>query len=349
METMETVCLMHFVMSLTWNASEIRKAARLWAERQDTRNPFAHILISPLFAEPSIIKAVHELKERWNSTIYFDSGGYYVQQKRISYPTLRTRLYEYYCNPENQWADYYVLPDHVPTSTDSEQEVQSKVNETCTVARQFFQQLPSSLQARALPVIQGHTAQQIYTCVETYAQLGTPQVGFGSFGTSGATNSINMMTDTAYQMLSHVRDLAAYHRLGVHLFGVGTPPLLYFFHQMGIASFDSMSWVRAAGFGNAFLPFMKGFMVSQTAQAMFRSSLDRDTFERLKLVTNHRCPFCEDFLELSSNRWCRIMHNLACILDTMDFIQSWSQRRILETIQEVSPRYLRYYREWAAA
>jgi hypothetical protein len=206
METVETIHTMHFVMSLTWSASEIRKAAQLWEEKGDDRNPFAHILVSPLFAGPSIIKEIRELKERWNSQIYFDSGGYYVQQGRISYPALRERLYEYYMKPENQWADYYVLPDHVPTSTDSEQEVQSKVYETCTVATQFFHQLPSALQERALPVIQGHTAQQIYTCVETYARLSTPQVGFGSFGTSGATNSINMMTNTSYQMLTHVRN-----------------------------------------------------------------------------------------------------------------------------------------------
>jgi queuine/archaeosine tRNA-ribosyltransferase len=335
-------------MSLTWSASEIRKAVRLWEEQNDARNPFAHILVSPLFADPSTIKAVYEMKERLNSKIYFDSGGYYVQQGRISYPTLRDRLYEYYMKPDNQWADYYVLPDHVPTSTDSDQVVQNKVNETCTVARQFFQQIPSSLQERALPVIQGHTAQQIYTCVDTYTRLGTPQVGFGSFGTSGATNGINMMTDVSYQMLSHVRDLARERNLSIHLFGVGTPPLLYFFQKMGIASFDNMAWVRSAGFGNAFLPFMKGFMVSQTPQAMMRSSLDREAFERLKLITDHRCPFCENFFELSSNRWHRIMHNLVCILDTLEFIQSWSQKRILETIQEVSPRYLRYYREWIA-
>nr|MDQ2996160.1 hypothetical protein [Chloroflexota bacterium] len=284
---------------------------------------------------------------RWNSTVYFDSGGYYVQQGRISYPLLCERLRNYYNNPANQWADYYVLPDHVPTSTDSEKEVERKVAETCTVAQQFFHQIPTTLQERALPVIQGRTTHQILACVETFIRLGTRHVGFGSFGTSGANNSINTVTTNAYQMLSHVRDLTALHQLRVHLFGVGTPPILYLFQKMGFASFDSMAWARAGGYGNAFLPFMKGFMVSQTAAAMFRSSLDYDTFERYKIITGHQCPFCDDFVALTNNRFYRILHNLACILDTVDFIQTWHTERILEAIESVSPRYLHYYKEWA--
>jgi hypothetical protein len=337
---------MHFVASLTWNASEIRRTVQLWEAGGDPRNPFAHVLVSPLFADPSTLRAVREVQQRWNSTIYFDSGGYYVQQGRISYPDLCDRLRAYYQQPDNQWASYYVLPDNVPTSTDSKKAVDQKVAETCTVAQQFFYSMPTRLQEHALPVIQGHTAQQVYQCVDTYSQIGTPLVGFGSFGTSGATKSINTVNDTSYQMLAHVRDLTAHYGMRVHLFGIGTPPILYFFDQMGFDSFDSMSWARAAGFGNAFLPFMKGFMVSQTAQAMFRSSLDREDFERLKLITGHQCPFCEDFVQLSTNRFYRIVHNLACILDTIDFMQTWSRDRILDTIQSVSPRYMRYYREW---
>ncbi|MFW5709445.1 MAG: hypothetical protein ACOCX5_04415 [Chloroflexota bacterium] len=337
---------MDFVASLTWNASEIRQVSRLWEDSGDPRNPFAHVLVSPLFANPSTLRAVREIQQRWNSTIYFDSGGYYVQQGRIGYAELCDRLREYYQQPDNQWASYYVLPDNVPTSTDSTTDVDQKVAETRTVAKQFFYSMPTTLQEQAMPVIQGHTAQQIYQCVDTYSQLGTRLVGFGSFGTSGSTNSINTVNDTSYQMLKHVRDLTAHHGMRVHLFGIGTPPILYFFQQMGFDSFDSMSWARAAGFGNAFLPFMKGFMVSQTSQAMFRSSLDREDFERLKLITEHQCPFCDDFIKLSNNRFYRIVHNLACMLDTLDLMQTWNKERIFETIQMVSPRYMRYYREW---
>lgn len=340
---------MQFVISLTWNASAIRRISNLWTEHGDQRNPFEHILVSPLFAQPSTLRAVRELQERWGSEVYFDSGGYYVQQGRISYPLLCEQLRDYYDDPANQWADYYVLPDHVPTSTDSEKDVERKVVETCTVAQQFFHQMPTSLQERAMPVIQGHTPQHILSCVETFSELGIHRVGFGSFGTSGASNSINTVTTNAHQMLAHVRDLAALHHLRVHLFGVGTPPILYLFQRMGFASFDSMAWARAGGFGNAFLPFMKGFMVSQTAAAMFRSSLDRETFERFKVITGHQCAFCDDFVTLTSNRFHRILHNLTCVLDTVDFIQTWSLQNILEAIEAVSPRYLRYYKEWASA
>jgi len=339
---------MQFVVSLTWNAAEIRRASRLWIEHGDPRNPFAHILVSPLFADQSTLQAVRELQDQWGSTVYFDSGGFYVQQGRISYPLLCDRLYDYYLEPANRWADYYVLPDHVPTSVDSERDVERKVVETCAVARQFWNQMPPSIQSRALPVIQGHTAQQVRMCVDTFQELGVSHVGFGSFGTSGANNSINSVTDNAYQMLTYVRDLAAHHELQVHLFGVGTPPILYLFQRMGFASFDSMAWARAGAFGNAFLPFMQGFMVSQTAAAMTRSSLDRDTFERYKVITEHSCPFCEDFVTLSTSRFHRILHNLACIMDTVEFIETWSARHIFDVIESVSPRYLRFYRSWEA-
>jgi len=338
---------MRVVISLTWNASEMRRTSDLWSEYGDHRNPFEHILVSPLFADPSVLRTIRELQEQWGSKIYFDSGGYYVQQGRMAYPVLCERLRDYYRDPANQWADYYVLPDHVPTSTDSEKDVERKVAETCTVARQFFHDMPSTIKERALPVIQGHMPRHILTCIETFSQLGIQHVGFGSFGTSGATNSINTLTRNAFHMLTHVRDLAAHHHLRVHLFGVGTPPILYLFHRMGFASFDSMAWARAGGYGNAFLPFMQGFMVSQTAAAMFRSSLDSAAFERFKVITSHQCAFCHDFVALTSNRFNRILHNLTCVLDTVDFIQTWSTQRILEAIEAVSPRYLRYYREWA--
>lgn len=337
---------MKFVMSLTCDASAIRRTSRMWRESGDKRNPFERVLVSPLFADVSNLKAVQELREEWGSEVYFDSGGYYVQQGRMAYPELCDQLRAYYANPNNHWADYYVLPDHVPTSADSPLEVARKVAETCTVASQFYNQMPSELQRKALPVIQGHTSQHISACVETFSKLGVGQVGFGSFGTSGASNSINTVTDNAHRMLTYVRELTKQHRFQVHLFGVGTPPILYLFKRMGFYSFDSMAWARAGGYGNAFLPFMKGFMVSQTAAAMFRSSLDRETFERYRVITGHQCQFCEDFFVLSNNRQYRMMHNLACILDTVEFLQTWSAQQILEAIGLVSPRYLRYYKEW---
>ena len=58
----------------------------------------------------------------------FDSGGYQVQMGKISYGELCKRLREIY--ERETWADFYVLPDNVPTSQDADFEVEQKVKET---------------------------------------------------------------------------------------------------------------------------------------------------------------------------------------------------------------------------
>jgi len=67
------------------------------------------------------------------------------------------------------------------------------VQATITVARLFHAEMPSHLRPRAMPVVQGHTRRQIQACIETYMELGTQVVGFGSFGTTGASSDINIV------------------------------------------------------------------------------------------------------------------------------------------------------------
>jgi hypothetical protein len=124
---------------------------------------------------------------------------------------------------------------------------------------------------------------------------------------------------------------------------VSTPPILYLFHRLGIASFDSMAWMKAAGYGNVFLPLMRGYLA--TYRVIERSHTFLDHFERLKELTHHRCAFCEDFSALMTNRMYRIMHNLTSVLDTVDIVRSGdlSHEDIVRIISLTSPTYLRYY------
>ncbi len=333
---------MQFIASLTMNAGDLRQAIKLWDESGDPRNPFAHVLVSPLFARPSTLRIIREeLKERRGSQICFDSGGYFVQQGRITYEDLYGRLMNYY--QQNQWADWYVLPDWVPTSQDDPQSVEHKVRATITVGRLFHNEMPDDLKLRALPVVQGHTQAQVVACVDAYAEFANGRIGFGSFGTSGSTNGVNTVTNQSVVALRSLVNLAAARGLDVHLFGVSTPPILYLFHRLGIASFDSMAWMKAAGYGNVFLPLVRGYMA--TYRVVERTHTFRDQFERLKELTGHRCAFCEDFSELMTNRMYRIMHNLTSVLDTIDLVGSgeYSHEDILRIIGLASPTYLRYY------
>lgn len=344
---------MKFVLSATDNVGTIRNVMRLWDESGDQRNPFAQVLISPLFTAPGTFNLVRdELKGRRGSTIYFDSGGYYVQQGRIDYETLYYRLRK--CYQEQTWADWYVLPDHVPTSRDTPEIVTSKVNDTITAARMFADEMSPSIRDKILPVVQGHTEQQIFECVDTYIQLGAPYIGFGSFGTSGATNQMNTVTDQALRMLKLLSALGQEKGFNLHLFGVSTPPILYVFDRLGIYSFDSMAWIKAAGYGNVFLPLVRGYMV--TYRVYRRTHTYQEHFEYLKDLTGHTCPFCEDFSLLTCSKIHRVMHNLVCVMDTLDILSTgkngtgdatryFSQDSILQVVREGSPTYLRYYNQ----
>ena len=334
---------MKFVASLTMNASDLRQAIRLWDTSGDPRDPFADVLVSPLFTRPSTLRIIREeLKEKRGSRVYFDSGGYYVQQGRLEYRELYGLLIDYY--GKHRWADRYVLPDWVPTSQDSPQVVEHKVRATYTVSKLFYNELPDELKDKVLPVVQGHTKSQMMACMEAYSQFATGLIGFGSFGTSGGSNGVNTVTGRSVEMIRHLIELAQKEGNGIHLFGVSTPPILYLFQQLGITSFDSMAWMKAAGFGNVFLPFMRGYMATYRTQD--RTHTYREHFEYLKTLTGHECPFCEEFSALTSNRMCRIMHNLASILDTLDLLKkkSLSHQEIIKIIELGSPSYLRYYK-----
>ena len=86
-----------------------------------------------------------------------------MQQGRVAYKELYGLLMDFY--RQNRWADWYVLPDLVPTSQDDPETVEYKVRATVTVSRLFYDELPSDLQDRALPVVQAHTKGQVMDCI----------------------------------------------------------------------------------------------------------------------------------------------------------------------------------------
>lgn len=333
---------MRLVTSLTIDASLLRKLLRLWDASGDSRNPFAAVLITPLFAEPSTLSLVREeLKEKRGSIIYFDSGGYYAQQGKISFTELYCKLRDYYLDAANRWADWYVLPDNVPTSRDSPEEVNRKVLDTVTAAKLFYTEMPSEIQERAMPVVHGHTFAQVNLCLETYKEIGVTYIGFGSFGTSGATNSINVADRRSAEALSHIVKQLRSEHIRLHTFGVSTPPVVYAFNKLGIYSFDSMAWLRSAGYGKVFLPFTRAYNVSHRSTR--NSALTQEEFEELRLRTGHWCPFCESFEKLREDRLYRSLHNLAVLLEMAEGIGHMGSTEIARLIADKSERYYRMF------
>jgi hypothetical protein len=332
---------MQLVTSLTIDASLLRKLLKLWDASGDRRNPFQNVLVTPLFANPSTLRLIREeLKEKRGSSVYFDSGGYYAQQGKIRFHELYLALRDLYLNPDYQWADSYVLPDHVPTAKDTEDQIQAKVYDTVSASKNFYRELPPELQQRSIPVIQGHTTAQLQYCVENYLATGIQYIGFGSFDTCGPSQSINRITLQTVDLLTTVNELAGYHGFRLHLFGVGSPPAHYLFSRMHVRSFDTLTWLKAAGYGYIFLPFVRGYRIAHRTTT--RSYWEKEDFMLWKHRTEHFCPFCDSFEELGRNRLYRILHNLVTFLETSERLDEWDDDQIQRIISETSNSYMRF-------
>jgi queuine/archaeosine tRNA-ribosyltransferase len=246
----------------------------------------------------------------------FDSGGYQVQMGKIAYEELFDRLQRFY--EENRWADWYVLPDHVPGSTDSDEEVEFKVQETIDFARLFLHRLPD-LKPRALGVVHGRTPDQIRRCVEAYARMGIRYVGFGSFGTSGPNGAVNLVSSRSLSLLCLAQTIAREYDLRLHIFGIGSPGYLVRLADAGItpSSFDSAGWWKAGAFGNIFFP--EGPQLHITAMPTWETTTQGVL--RAKKQSHHQCAFCAKVEELRRSRMARIMHNLSALMDTLELME----------------------------
>lgn len=280
---------------------------------------FVRTIFTPLFAIRGVLPFMEKhFKDR--EGVIFDSGGYYVQQGVVSYEDLYQRLLSYY--QENNWASWYVLPDYVPHSGMTATEVEECVAATVTVSKLFFADMPDELRSYALPVVQGHTLEQIQFCVENYADMGVERIGFGSFGTTGNNNSINTVTRQAVEMIDFLKKHANRHGLKLHLFGIGTPGVLPLFHNLEVDSFDSSCWSRTAGYGNVYLPFRGRRNITQKMlREIGGQAYKQADFAALKDLAEHDCPFCQDADLIKHSRVHQMLHNLYVILETIERLE----------------------------
>lgn len=335
---------LEFIVSMTVCPSDIDKVQQHIAIAEPARNPLRNVLVTPLFLYNGSLDRVRRMSEQGVS-VYFDSGGYYVQIGRLKYEELYMPLLNAY--KENPWADVYTLPDHVPTSQDSPAEVEQKIRDTITFSTLFFHELPDELKPRAMPVVQGHTLEQVEQCLQAYIDLGVQRVGFGSFGTSGAKQEINVATTSAVQLAKHVIDVAHAHGMKVHIFGIGTPALTAMLAGIGADSFDSSSWLKAAGFGQIFLPFMRAYNISHNSTVSeLQRGITFEQFQQWRELTRHQCKLCESAVELQESKMHRAVHNLIALMETVDMLNHGEYDLIRAIYESGSPRYRQEFEKW---
>lgn len=166
--------------------------------------------------------------------------------------------------------------------------------------------------------VHGRTEERIHRCIKAYANLGVKYIGFGSFGTSGLNDTVNLVSRRSFELLSGLQKLASEHNMCLHIFGVGSPSQLVRIHKAGIMfdSFDSSGWWKAGGFGKIFFPM--GSQLHVTRMRDYKSTPQE--IEKEKIRTRHECPFCADVSQLCKSCIAGIMHNLVCVLDTLEVI-----------------------------
>jgi queuine/archaeosine tRNA-ribosyltransferase len=297
------------------------------------------VLITAIFTSPSTLNLIRELREEGIvEQVFFDSGGFFVQMGRISYEDMYWQLLQFY--RANDWGDWYTLPDYVPLSSDDEETCWYKTRRTADGSRLFYQEMPDDCKGKSLAVVQGRTTEQVDYCLESHLSLGIGRLGFGSFGTNGKQSNSNIVTAEALSLLKYVTGIASDDGIELHAFGVGTPPVIYLLNESGVASFDSIGWMKTAGFGKVYLPFMRAYNITYRDKSA--RGMTQDVFEELKIRSGHECAFCANFDDLAAKRNYRILHNLAAIQDTVDLIHTQpTSKKLLQMMADYSPTYSR--------
>ena len=332
---------------MTIGASDVKKIKHYIEFANVDVNPLASTLITPLFIGTKSLKMSRELVDEGNQ-VYFDSGGYYVQVGKIKYEDLYMPLLQIY--RQQPWASIYTLPDQVPTSQDNPETVDFKVANTITYSSMFFHEMPDDLKPRAMPVVQGHNYRQIDQCLEAYINLGVQWIGFGSFGTSGANSEINIATQSSIELAHYVIKVAHEHGIKVHLFGLGTPALVAMIYGIGADSFDSSTWLKSAGFGQVFMPFMRAYNITyRNTISTYQRGIPLDEFEYLKRSTGHVCALCEDISSLQQIKMYRAVHNLIVMAETIQMINNGDFEHIQHIYKNGSIKYRGEFEKWLSS
>ena len=339
---------LQFVASMTVSASDFKNIRSYLQLAQSTLNPLSKILITPLFISDGSLGIVKALAQEGKSEVLFDSGGYYVQMGKISFERLYLPLLDVYS--KNMWASLYTLPDHVPVSKDSEEVVRYKVENTITYSNLFYHEMPDELRSKAMPVVQGRTQSQIDRCLNSFIKMGVRWIGFGSFGTSGANNEVNVATFQSINLARYVIEVAHQHNIKVHIFGVGAPALVAMLSGIGADSFDSAGWLKAAGYGMISLPLMRYWNITyQNQSSDFQKGIPVEEFYKLRQITKHQCALCSDIYKLQKIKMYRAVHNLISTSESVRIINERDSEYIQFVYANGSPKYREEFTKWLLA
>jgi hypothetical protein len=302
--------------------------------REPRYHPFRRIIFTPLFTPPRAVQLFRELASENpdpsvtlmpeltagripRPTLMFDSGGYQVQMGKMTYDELCGRLRRLY--DEERWGDYYVLPDHVPTSGDSDRQASEKASETLAQGELFLDWFPERRE-NFIGVVHGRTEDEMRRGAARWRDLGVSYIAFGSFGTSGPNGSVNMVSQRSISLLQALSASAREYAQRIHIFGIGNPGYIAKFQANGAdaISFDSSGWWKMAGFGYVLHERKFVNICSKGRMTKTLASLEEDMPQ-----SEHSCPFCADIPMLRAERQQRVLHNISYYAEVVRAGREW--------------------------
>lgn len=336
-----------FVASVTKiNKAQFNRIINRLDEHGLVEKVLGRVMFCPLTASESTVEVIRQLATDYGVDVACDSGGY---ESQISDEYTMRDIYQfdrdYYSKTD--WPAEYVLPDQVPVKNDDEETIEHKVQDTISLSRILYRELSPEKQKRAVPVVQGHTREQIVDCLDAYRRLeNVKKIGFGSFSTGGVNGGVNYLNEENIELLQFVVKEAKKYGLDVHAFGIGGPTSVPILYQCGVDTFDSTGWIRSAGYGNVFFPFKSRLNITHQRDRS-GGTVFREQLSELKSETNHSCPFCNSFNELQEGREERILHNLVVMSEMADLISKYSTEELLDIMNPRS-KYTKYLKKLAA-
>ena len=204
----------------------------------------------------------------------------------------------------------------------------------------FFEEMPTALQERAMPVVHGHTLEQADFALATYIAMGARQVGFGSFGTSGKNSGVNIAHASSVDVARWVAGAAARTASPYTSLAWASRPWWRRSPGSGARSFDSSGWLKAAGFGQVTLPFSRAHNIThRNTRSGLQKGILWEEFVANRERTGHCCPYCERWETLAESKWHRAAHNLICLCESVAMINAGDYARIHDIYAGGSPRY----------
>jgi hypothetical protein len=326
-----------FYASLTINRCHFDRLCDIWAKLHPKSGfPFAHAIVSPLFARHGILARLYQ--QHKNCKVILDSGGFHIQQGRMTLQAASRELRGVYL--ENQWAHRFTLPDAPIISVDSRKVISQKLASTRSQYREFPDGLPSALRRKFLPVVHGTTSKEVYRSAWEARIVGSKCLGFGGFSTSGPNAGVNSFTSASLRLFLEFTALCEKWKLDSHAFGIGGPASIAVLHYTSVKTFDSAGWLRTAAYGNVYLPYIGA--VNITGAAPSRRFVSRPELRRLLNATGHACVFCENESLLTHSWLHRALHNYCTLTDAIRELDSTSAEETLEKLRLFNKRFATY-------